>query len=103
MTSQPLDSVLTEDFLSSALSELKVAGFVCDEHDFAPYRETISRHVAKVEDALHSRGFSGKLSPGYVNHPDAGYAYYIYDTTKFSRKEDADSAVRKWLTKRYGG
>ncbi|MBB5766539.1 hypothetical protein [Xanthomonas euroxanthea] len=103
MTSQPVESVLTENFLSSAFSELKKVGFVCDEHDFAPYRETISQHVDQIEEALEKRGFSGELKPGYVNHPQAGYAYYIYDITKFESQEVADAAVRNWLTTRYGG
>ncbi len=103
MTSQPVESVLTEHFLSSAFSELTKVGFVCDEHDFAPYRETISRYVDQIEEALKNRGFSGELSYGYVDHPEAGYAYYIYDTAKFVRQEYADGAVRKWLTTRYGG
>ncbi|MFC0717089.1 hypothetical protein [Luteimonas padinae] len=89
--------------MSLAFSELKKVGFVCDEHDFAPYRETISHHVGRIEDALKKRGFSGALSPGFVNHPEAGYAYYVYDTTKFADQKAADAAVQKWLTTRYGG
>ncbi|MBB4768173.1 MULTISPECIES: hypothetical protein [Xanthomonas] len=101
MAHQPIDTVLTADFLAATLRELAETGFVTDEHSFAPYRETINVHFSAIQDALEQEGFEGSLLPGYLNHPQAGYAYYIYDTEKFTSRQDAEKAINLWLTSRH--
>lgn len=101
MTHQPIATVLTVDFLTATLTELIATGFVTDEHSFAPYRETINVHFLAIQDALEQKGFEGSLLPGYLNHPQAGYAYYIYDTEKFANRQAAEKAINLWLTKHH--
>lgn len=102
MTAEPVASVLTDDFLTAARQALDAEGFVSDEHAFAPYRETVSTHVGAIQQALVARGFRGQLMPGYVNHPQAGYAYFIYDADRFASSQEANQAVHAWLSQRYG-
>lgn len=102
MTSQPVESVMTETFLAAAMTTLQADGFVTDEHDFAPYRETICTHVEQIQKALIERGFEGELTPGFLKHPQAGYAYYIYDTTHFDSRSMAEKSIDHWLTQQYG-
>ncbi|MCW2003090.1 hypothetical protein FHY30_001845 [Xanthomonas arboricola] len=101
MTHQPIETVLTADFLTAALIELTETGFITDEHSFTPYRETINVHFSAIQDALEQRGFKSNLLPGYLNHPKAGYAYYVYDAEKFRTRQAAEIAINLWLTKRY--
>ncbi|MGA7437274.1 MAG: hypothetical protein WBW32_03990 [Luteibacter sp.] len=103
MTRQPIETVLTDKFLEPALATLRADGFVTDEHDFSPYRETISEYVKEIQRALAERGFKRELSSGFVNHSQAGYAYFIYDTSRFRTNDAAEKAVKSWLTKQYGG
>ncbi len=102
MVAQSPDEFLNNEFLDAAAKELSLSGFVSDEHEFAPYRETISEHVHIIEAALNNKGNNYKLSEGYLNHPDAGYAYFIYDTEKFYDIDAAKRAVMSWLDNRYG-
>jgi hypothetical protein len=99
---EPVDTVLSDAFLSQALRELETRGFVTDEHKFAPYRETITHYVTEIEDALRRRGHQISLRPGCLrNHPDAGYAYFIYDTSRFTDLGVAKASVSHWLTEIY--
>jgi hypothetical protein len=95
---QPLSTVLSKTFLEQASRALRTLGFVTDEHDFAPYRETIAFYVKDIEKALHAAGNPVPLEAGKVtNHPDAGYAYFIYDKSKFRNAADVETVVSKWL------
>lgn len=102
MVAQSPDEFLDDEFLNSTAKELNHSGFVSDEHEFAPYRETIAEHVHIIEAALNNMGNNYKLSKGYLNHPDAGYAYFIYDSAKFYDLDTAKRAVKSWLDNRYG-
>lgn len=102
MTAQPVETVLRDDFLIPALETLDKNGFVTDEHAFTPYRETMSVHIEAIQGALEKRGFKGHLAYGYVDHHQAGYAYFIYDTTQFSHVDDVKREVSHWLTSLYG-
>ncbi len=97
MVAQPLDSILTGAFLNLVAEELAARGFVSDEHDFAPYRETISTHFDAIESALRERGVEVSLLPGFINHDQAGYAYFIYDADRFCDAFSAGRAVSAWL------
>ena len=99
---QPVGNVLSSCFLDNAVRELADRGFVTDEHDFAPYRETMAYYVRQIEQALRERGERFSLGAGEVtNHPDAGYAYFIYDTARFSGLAAAEKAVSSWLSEVY--
>lgn len=99
---QPLDSFLTDAFLSHAADALAARGFVSDEHEFAPYRETITHYVRQIEQALRSRGMDVALGTGkVVDHPDAGYSYFIYDKGSFPDVAAAGAAVSRWLSALY--
>lgn len=99
MVAEPKESVLQRDFLERAEKELTSIGFVTDEHSFAPYRETIAEHVEEISRALNGRF---DLRKGFVgNHPDAGYAYFIYDARRYPKIEDAETDVREWLSRQY--
>ena len=101
MVAQPLDEFMTESFLEETADTLTELGFVADEHEFAPYRETISTHVIDIEQALAARGHLFKLLPGFIEHTKAGYAYFIYDVDRFDKRDTANSAVSNWLDRRY--
>jgi len=99
---EPIETVLSKTFLDKAVGELRATGFVTDEHAFAPYRETITHYVAEIRHALAARGVSMDLRAGFVaNHPDAGYAYFIYDASRFASLDAAQSAVSAWLSALY--
>jgi hypothetical protein len=101
---QPSEQFLNNGFLQKAKRELEKNGFISDEHDFAPYRDALSQHRKQIERELRKIGFGGHLAPGFVaNHPDAGYAYYLYDTTRFHDQQEAESAVSRWLNRKYQG
>lgn len=102
MTAQCLDSFLNEEFLDQASDALAADGFISDEHDFAPYRETVSTHVRSIQKALHERGFDIELGTGFVKHNVAGYAYFIYDTDRFPDLDAALVAVHRWLSSKHG-
>jgi hypothetical protein len=92
---------LKPEFLRKARKELEKNGFITDEHDFAPYREAIAEHWAQIERELRKIGFGGHLKPGRLdNHPGAGYAYYVFDSNRFSSNE-AEAAVSRWLDRKY--
>lgn len=95
---------LTPEFVRKAMVELERSGFVSDEHDFAPYRETMTENMALIEKALLDGGYrGGPIRAGFVDdHPQAGYAYFIYDEHRFPDRAAADAAVRRWLDARYG-
>jgi len=102
MVTEALEKVLSESFLDKASHALDSDGFVTDEHDFAPYRETIAEYVSQIQEALRQRGRATGLASGFVrNHPDAGYAYFIYDTARFDDLASAQDAVSRWLSELY--
>ncbi|GLV23873.1 hypothetical protein TomTYG45_03150 [Sphingobium sp. TomTYG45] len=101
MVAQPVEDFLTAEFVAQAAATLAASGLVTDEHDFAPYRETVSERVEAIERALLAAGHHYELLPGFVEHPQAGYAYFIYDAKRFTDREAADSAVLAWLDERY--
>lgn len=101
MVAQPLKDFLTPAFVKAMAKELAASGFVSDEHEFAPYRETISEHFGEIEKALRKAGHAVSLLPGFLKHPDAGYAYYVYDTDRLRDSEAAKQAVTAWLDARY--
>jgi len=101
MVAQPIEDFLSAEFVAQAAATLAACGFVTDEHDFAPYRETVSERVAAIQQALLDAGHTYELSPGFVEHPEAGYAYFIYDTDRFTDRAAAHSAVLAWLDERY--
>jgi hypothetical protein len=102
MTAQSLESFLTDEFLDQASDTLAADGFISDEHDFAPYRETISTHVESIQSALQDHGFDIELSAGFVKCKET-YAYFIYDTDRFTDSAAAKAAVSRWLDKRNYG
>ncbi|RUL78774.1 hypothetical protein [Dyella choica] len=99
MTAQSLKSFLTNEFVDQASDTLAADGFISDEHDFAPYRETVSTHVESIQNALQDRGFDIELSAGFVKGKDT-YAYFIYDTDRFVDSTAAKAAVSRWLDRR---
>lgn len=99
MTAQSLESFLTDEFLDQASDTLAADGFISDEHDFAPYRETVSTHVESIQNALQDRGFDIELSTGFVKRKET-YAYFIYDTDRFSDSTSAKAAISRWLDRR---
>ena len=101
MVAQPVEDFLTAAFVAQAATTLAASGFVTDEHDFAPYRETVSEHVDAIEQALRDAGHLYALLPGFVEHPKAGYAYFIYDAERFADRDAANGAVLAWLDERY--
>ncbi len=101
MVAQPLDEFLTEDFLAATEEALRRDGFVSDEHEFAPYRETISEHWIAIAEALRRRGGAFDIQPGFVKHSQAGYAYFVFDQDRFVDREAADEAVTQWLDEKY--
>jgi hypothetical protein len=101
MVAQPIEDFLTPDFLRAAAKELASVGFVSDEHGFAPYRETISKHCRAIESALSDAGVPFHLQSGFVKHIDAGYAYFVYNTDHFRSNDDAEAAVGSWLDAKY--
>jgi hypothetical protein len=66
---------------------------------YAPYRETVSTHVESIQNALQDRGFDVELSAGFVKSKET-YAYFIYDTDRFSDSTAAKAAVSRWLDRR---
>lgn len=100
MIAQPPSEFLTPDFIAAAANELAKCGFISDEHDFAPYRETIATHVTDIEAALREAGHDFRLVAGFLKHPQAGFAYYIFDTNKLG-EDTAKKAVTNWLNQRY--
>ena len=100
MVAQPVSDFLTEAFVTRANEALMKLGFVTDEHSFAPYRETMNEHVGAIADALARAGHSRRLGAGYVEHRQAGYAYFIYDEERFDARQ-AQEAVRRWLDEQY--
>ena len=103
MTAQPLDSFLNDKFLDRASDTLEADGFISDEHDFAPYRETVSTHMREIQRALGERGVEVKLNAGFVMHNVAGYTYFIYDTDRFHDGSAARVAVSRWLSSKHSG
>jgi hypothetical protein len=103
MTAQSVETVLEPRFLEQAAHTLQSDGFVTDEHDFAPYRETIAAHYRAIEHALNEQGYAVHLGTGFLQHPQAGYAYFIYDNVRFPTASHAERAVAAWLTEQYGG
>lgn len=101
MVAQPLKDFLTPEFIERTAKTLLDVGFVSDEHEFAPYRETLNVHVSEIQKSLHEMGYDLTLSSGYINHPEAGYAYYIYDYNKFDNLNEASEAVSTWLDEKY--
>ena len=101
MVAQPLDEFMTAPFLEKTADTLTELGFVADEHEFAPYRETISTHFTAIEQALAARGRPVSLLPGFVEHTRAGYAYFVYDADRFVDSNTANTAVSAWLDQRY--
>ncbi|WP_420722499.1 hypothetical protein [Hwanghaeella sp. LZ110] len=102
MVTEPIEDYLTEVFIEQVNSALGMNGFVSDEHDFAPYRETVARHYKIIERALGEAGFKYTLNSGFVSgHPKAGYAYFIYDMDRFASTFEADAAVVAWLDTKY--
>lgn len=101
MVSQPLEDFLTPAFVSEVAEELANSGFVSDEHDFAPYRETINTHCQAIEHALRKKGHPFKLMSGFLKHSEAGYAYFIYDKDRFRDGDAAERAVKSWLDEKY--
>lgn len=101
MVAQPLSEFLNDAFVMAAAEELDKHGFVSDEHDFAPYRETMNEHVEAIEVALRNVGHDFELVPGFIMHPQAGNAYFVYVEGKFSDPEAAKKAVTRWLDQRY--
>ena len=102
MVAQALSSFMTPEFVRRTKIELEKTGFVSDEHEFAPYRETLSEHVEEIEQALHEVGFRGTLLSGFIKHSEAGYAYFIYDQSRFGNPDEANAAVSHWLDIKYG-
>jgi hypothetical protein len=97
------DDFITPEFLRQAKRELEKNGFLSDEHDFAPYRSALFDRCKAIERALRKTGFRGHLQAARLdNHPDAGYAYYLFDTDRLSAAE-AKEAVWRWLDRRYQG
>ena len=101
MVAQPLEEFLTPQFLAAAAATLAELGFIVDEHDFAPYRETLNTHHLAIQQALAAHGNSITLVPGFVNHGRAGFAYFIYDSGRFDDQSIASTAVAAWLDQRY--
>lgn len=101
MVAQPLKDFLNPAFVKATAKELAATGFVSDEHDFAPYRETLNTHFAEIEKALRKAGHPVSLLYGFVKHSEAGYAFFIYDTDRFPDPKAAERAVTAWLDKRY--
>jgi hypothetical protein len=96
-------SYLTPDFIAQVKAELERTGFVTDEHKFAPYRETMVEHRDLIAARLEQAGFRGSIGTGFLNgHPQAGYAYYLYDEGRFASQDELDRAVKAWLDARYG-
>lgn len=101
MVSQPLSDFMTDRFVKDVANTLSELGFVSDEHEFAPYRETMNTHAAEIELALKKAGYEFSLLSGFTMHSDAGYAYYIYDRENFEDPAEAAEAVVRWLDGRY--
>lgn len=101
MTAQALREFMTSHFIKRTAETLLEIGFVSDEHDFAPYRETISYHVSAINEELRKEGYKLNLLTGFLKH-EAAYAYYIYDEDRFSEPSDAEHAVSSWLDDKYG-
>lgn len=99
MVAQPLKDFLNPVFIEATAKELAAIGFVTDEHDFAPYRETLNTHFAEIETAFREAGHPFSLLYGFVKQADA-YAYFIYDTDRFDDSGAAERAVAAWLDKR---
>lgn len=99
MTAQPLSSFMTTDFIELTAETLLDVGFVSDEHEFAPYRETVVYHSAAINKELRKNGYEFNLMSGFVKHA-ATYAYYIYDKDKFKDADAAEQAVMNWLDER---
>ena len=98
------EDFLNPEFLRKAKKELEKTGLISDKHDFAPYGEALSEHCQQIERELRKIGFEGHLSPGFIkNHPTAGYAHYLYDTSRFRDKREAEAAVSHWLDRKYPG
>lgn len=102
MTAQPLEEFLNNEFLEKTAAEIGDLGFLTDEHDFAPYRETLSVHLESIETALKEIGLEVELLPGFVKHKAAGFAYFIYDSSRFEDSASASEAVLRWLDKAHG-
>lgn len=100
MTAQNLSAFMTPLFIKRTAETLLDIGFVSDEHDFAPYRETISHHMAAIREALRKEGHEFNLLTGFIKH-EATYAYYIYDQDRFSEPSDAKQAISDWLDRKY--
>jgi hypothetical protein len=99
---QSLEDFLNPAFVRKAKRELEKSGFISDEHNFAPYGEALPEYCKQIERELRRIGFNGHLTPGFVkNHPTAGYAHYLYDTSRFRGKREAEAAVRQWLDRKY--
>ena len=97
-----LADFLNPGFLRKARKELERTGFVSDEHDFAPYGESLKDHCKEIERELRRLGFPGHLTPGVIkNHPTAGYAYYVYDSNRFHDRREAEAEISRWLYRRY--
>lgn len=103
MVAQPVEDFLDDAFVAAAAQTLRDVGFVADEHEFAPYRETVSERVEAIEEALRDAGHEFDLVPGYTGHPHAGFSYFIYDSDRFEGHAEAAAAVRDWLDGRYLG
>lgn len=101
MPAQPIEEFLNNGFLVELARTLDDLGFVADEHDFAPCRETMYKLVEPINDALGASGREFELAKGFVEHPRAGYAYFIYDSKRFTDYPKAADAVTKWLEGRY--
>lgn len=101
MVAQRLEDFLNSDFLENSSKALYNEGFVTDEHDFAPYRETMNAHFIEIQNALEEIGHSFEIFTGYVKHGKAGYAYFIYDSGRFDDLKEAKKAVSLWLDNKY--
>ena len=64
MPAQPTEEFLNDGFLVELARTLDDLGFVADEHDFAPYRETMYELVGPISDALEASGREFELRNG---------------------------------------
>lgn len=101
MPAEPLEDFLDDAFVQQTASTLRDLGFVADEHEFAPYRETLSEQVEGIAEALAEAGYDFSLRSGFVKHPSAGFAYFIFDEDRYEDHGNAAAAVSAWLDERY--
>lgn len=89
MVAQPIHEFMSATFLKKACGALKELGFLSDEHEFAPYRETLNTYFVEIGQALAAQGCPIQILPGFLEHSRAGYAYFIYDSDHFANSIEA--------------